>query len=181
MQDEGDDGRADPIKDCRYCRQVAEVHIERAQRCHDHEIGKDERPAAGPRSPEAGAQIRDVNANLDREGAGQGLTDGDCFAHLFFREPLALGHELALHLADQRNRASEPKQSEPQKVRHDLSETAPRWCCGVCHCKSPLPDMIRMRNRFATREWAPVPLSSERASYGSLPAGFGTTCREHRT
>jgi hypothetical protein len=133
MQDEGDDGWADPIKNCGDCWQVAEVHVERTQRRHNHEIWKDKCPPAGPRPPETGAQVRDVNAHLDRKWSGQRLTDCDCFAHLIFTQPPPVGDQLTLHLAYQRDRATKSQQTEAQKIRHNLAESGTCGRCGYCH------------------------------------------------
>src|SRR5205807_355190 len=82
---------------------AAEMDVERAQRGHDDEVRKDERPAAGPGPPEAAADVRDPDADLDRERAGQGLADGDPFAHLLLAEPFLFADHFALHLSDERD------------------------------------------------------------------------------
>src|SRR5262249_36733752 len=84
--------------------------------------GKDEGPAAGPGPPEAAAQIRDEDADLDREGAGEGLADRDPLAHLGLCQPSPLLDELPLHLAAQGHRAAESERAQPQVVRDELAD-----------------------------------------------------------
>jgi hypothetical protein len=126
MQDERDDRRADAVEHCRHRLKVAQVDIERAQRGDDHEVGEDERPAAGPRAPEAAAQIGNIHADLDGERPRQRLADGDRLAHLLLGKPPAFGHELALHLADQCDRPAEPEHAETQEIGHELGDAAAR-------------------------------------------------------
>src|SRR2546428_13802880 len=59
-------------------------------------------PTAG-RAPESAADVRDPDADLDREWPGQRLADGDAVAHLFPGQPLLFSHELSLHLTHQRD------------------------------------------------------------------------------
>src|SRR6202035_2175180 len=123
--------------------QVAEMDVEGAERRDDHEVRQDEGPAARPGAPEAGAQIGNIDADLDRERAGQRLADRDRLAHLLLGEPLLVGYELALHLTDQRDRPAEAEQAEAEEVgRHPGDRAALRlhpcrhrkslvcWICG---------------------------------------------------
>src|SRR5215468_10452304 len=57
MKDQGDNGRAHAIEDRRHPGQPAKMHVQRAERRDDQEIRQDKGPAAGPRTPEAAAQI----------------------------------------------------------------------------------------------------------------------------
>ena len=88
------------------------MDIQRAEHGHDDEVGQDEGPAAGPGAPEASADVRDPDAHLDGEGPREGLADRDPLAHLLFGEPLPLGHQLALHLPDERDGAAEAEETE---------------------------------------------------------------------
>src|SRR5438552_1053113 len=99
MQDERDNRGADAVEDRGDGLQGPEMNVERAERSHDHEVGKDERPTAGPSSPEATAEIGNVDTHLDREWPWQRLAQGNGFAHLFLCHPGALSDEFALHLA----------------------------------------------------------------------------------
>jgi hypothetical protein len=96
------------------------MDVKGAQRRNDQEIRQDERPSARPRTPEAAAQIRDVNSDLDRQRSGKRLADGDGLAHLLLSEPPAVRDELALHLADERHRPAEAEAAQAQKVEHEL-------------------------------------------------------------
>jgi hypothetical protein len=55
------------------------------------------------------------------------LADRNRFPHLFFGEPAAIADELALHLADKRDRAAEAEQAEAKEVRHHFPDAAARW------------------------------------------------------
>ena len=58
MEYERDDGRADSVKHGRHSGKVAEMDEERTQSGDDDEIGKDEGPATGPRTPKAGGLLK---------------------------------------------------------------------------------------------------------------------------
>src|SRR5436309_10838636 len=90
VEDQGDDGGTHAVEDRGHPRQPSEVDVERAERRDDDEVRQDERPAAGPRAPEPPANVRDPDANLDGEGAGQRLAHRDALAHFLLREPLLL-------------------------------------------------------------------------------------------
>ena len=93
------------------------MDVERAERRDDHEVRQDERPAAGPRAPEAAAQIGDVDADLDRERPRQRLADRRSPRASPPREPAALGDQFAFHLSDQRDRTAETGGAEAQEER----------------------------------------------------------------
>src|SRR5215470_20396984 len=57
--------RAYPIKDRGHRFEIAEVDVEGPECRDDHEVWKNECPAAGPRSPESTAKIGDEDADLD--------------------------------------------------------------------------------------------------------------------
>src|SRR5436309_13475193 len=101
------------------------MDVERAQRGHDDEVRKDERPAAGPGPPEAAADGRDPDADLDRERAGQGLADGDAFAHLLLREPYRSADHFALHLTDHRDGTAKRQAAEAKVMPHELAARHP--------------------------------------------------------
>ena len=67
------------------------------------------------------ADVRDPDADLDRERAGERLAHRDGLAHLFLGQPAALGDELALHLTDEGDRAAETEQPEPQEVSNEVA------------------------------------------------------------
>ena len=69
VEDQCDDGGTHAVEDRGHPRQPSEVDVERAERRDDDEVRQDERPAAGPGPPEAAADVRDPDADLDGEGA----------------------------------------------------------------------------------------------------------------
>src|SRR5438552_6458273 len=111
MEDQRDHRRADPIEDRGHRRQSLESDVQRAERDHDHEVRQDERPSAGPGAPEAAADVRDPDADLDREWTRQRLADRDTLA-LVLGDPLPVADQLPLHLADEGDGAAEAEEAE---------------------------------------------------------------------
>ena len=122
VQDQGDDRRAYPVEDGLHRGQAAPVDVERPEHGNDHEVRQDERPVARPGAPEAAPDVRDPDADLDREWPGQRLADRDALAHLFLGQPLSLAHQLALQLADQGHGTAEADQAEAQVIPHQLAD-----------------------------------------------------------
>ena len=112
------------------------MHVERAERRHYKEVRQDERPAAGPRPPEAAAKIGDEDPDLDRERPWQRLADGDRLAHLLAREPAAAGDEVALHETDQRDRAAKAGRAEAEEIGDEFAHRTGRHDGGVQLCVS---------------------------------------------
>src|SRR5438067_10090525 len=88
-------------------------------------------PAHAP--PEATSDVRDPDADLDRERPGQGLADRDAFPHFFLRQPFLLAYELALHLTDQRNWSAKTKNAEAQVVANEIANRDPAGRGFGCH------------------------------------------------
>src|SRR5215831_10144870 len=122
MQDERDHSRADTVKDGLHEREPAEVDIERAHGGDDNEVGKNERPASCPGSPEAAPDVGDPDADLDGERPWQGLADRDALAHLVLREPLLVADQLTLHLTDERHGPAEAEKTKAQEVAHEIAK-----------------------------------------------------------
>src|SRR5438445_3461163 len=91
VQDQRDNGRAHAVEDSRHPWQPAEVDVERPERRDDDEVRQDERPPAGPRTPEAAADVGNPDADLGREGSRERLTDGDALTYLLLDQPLPMG------------------------------------------------------------------------------------------
>src|SRR5947209_82357 len=127
MQDQRDNCRAHAVEDGRHPWQPAEVDVERPERRDDDEVRQDERPPAGPRTPEAAADVGNPDADLDREGSRERLTDGDALTHLLLGQPLPLADHLAFHLADERDGAAEAEQAEAQIVPDKLPDGHAPW------------------------------------------------------
>ena len=83
--------------------------------------------STGPRTPEAAADVGNPDADLDREGSREGLTDGDALAHLLLGQPLPLADHLAFHLADERDGAAEAEEAEAQIVPDKLADGHAPW------------------------------------------------------
>src|SRR5262249_16563996 len=162
MEDQRDDCRADTVEDTGDRLQIAEIDIESAQSGNDHEVWKDESPAAYPGTPKTAAQVRNINSDLNRERSGQRLAYGNGFTHLVFGEPATLGNEFTLHLADQRNRTAEAQQSEPEKIQKQLGQRATFYCRLHCHVSMPFsitwahPGLLS----FSSNKSSPIPLGS---------------------
>src|SRR5207249_11142201 len=97
-------------------------HVERAHGRDDDEVRQDERPSSGPGAPEAAPNVRDPDADLDRQRTRQRLADGDALAHLLFAEPPLVADQLALHLAHERDRTAEAKDTEAQIIPDELAD-----------------------------------------------------------
>src|SRR5439155_1630369 len=119
--------RKNAVEDRRHPRQPPEVDVERVERRDDDDVRQDERPPAGPRAPEAAADVRNPNAHLDGVRAWEGLADGDALAHLVLREPAALLDELPLHLAAERDGPDKARETEPQIVSDELADGHALW------------------------------------------------------
>src|ERR1700730_2769007 len=124
MKNERDDGGADPVKHSRRGGKVAEMDIERTQSGDDDEIGKDEGPATGPRAPKAGAQVGDIDADLNGKRPRERLTYRNGLPHLLLGQPFPFTNKLSLHLADKRNGTAEPNEPQPQEIGHHLADAA---------------------------------------------------------
>src|SRR5262245_2325389 len=66
------------------------------------------------RSTTVATRVR--KAGTSGQGTWQGLADGEALAHFFLRQPFLVADHLALHLADERDGATEAEQTESQVV-----------------------------------------------------------------
>jgi hypothetical protein len=127
MKNEGDHRRAHPVEDRLHHGEAAIVDVERAEHGDDDEVGQDEGPAAGPRSPEAPPNVRDPDTYLNGQRARQRLADRDALSHLFLREPFPFADQFPLHLSDKSDGAAKADQSETEVIANELSDgDAPR-------------------------------------------------------
>ena len=113
------------VEDRGHPGQPTEMDVQRAERCDYQEIWQDKRPAAGPRAPEAAAQIGDEDADLDRERTGQRLADGHGIAHFLPGQPLAFTYELLFHQPDKGDRTAKAQGSKAEEICNDLAHGAP--------------------------------------------------------
>src|SRR6266487_4514896 len=90
--------RAHSVEDRLHRGESAIMDVQRAEHGDDDEVRQDEGPAARPRAPEAPANIRDPDTDLDGQGARQRLADRDALSHLLLGQPLPLANQLPLHL-----------------------------------------------------------------------------------
>jgi len=88
-------------------------------------------PAHAPQK--AAADVGNPDADLDREGSREGLTDGDALAHLLLGQPLPLADHLAFHLADERDGAAEAEEAEAQIVPDKLADGHAPWRSAPFH------------------------------------------------
>src|SRR5438105_15268224 len=103
---------------------TCEMDVERTQSRDDDEIGKDERPATGPRAPKAGAQVGDIDADLNGERSRERLTYRKGLLHLLLGQPFPFANKLSLHLADKRDETTEPEQPQTEAIGHHLADAA---------------------------------------------------------
>jgi hypothetical protein len=153
MQDQRDHRRTDAIEDRSDGLEVTEIDIEGAERGNDDEVRQNECPASRPRAPEAGAQVGDIDTNLNRQRPRQGLTDGDGLAHLLLGHPATLADEIALHLADQRHWAAEPEEPKAQEVGYDFGDAAGWNRLWLSHRSRPQHCLIMESRRYFLRQW----------------------------
>src|SRR6266545_4051600 len=111
-----------------------ESDVKRPERRHDHKVRQDERPSARPRPPEATANVRDPDADLDRERTRQRLAYRDALAHLVLGEPPLVADQLALHLADEGDGAAEAEEAEPEVVPDELADGDALRCLAQFQC-----------------------------------------------
>src|SRR5574337_350812 len=98
------------------------MDIQGAQRGNNHEVGQDERPAAGPGAPESASQIRDEDPYLDGQRSRKGLADGDPFTKLVLCYPPPLFDQFFFHLSAQGNRSPKPKRAQAQVIADEVSD-----------------------------------------------------------
>ena len=80
--------------------------------------------AQPPRAPKAGAQVGDVDADLDGERSRERLTYRNGLPHLLLGEPFSVGDKLLLHLADERHGTAGPQQPKAQEIERHLANSA---------------------------------------------------------
>jgi hypothetical protein len=141
VQNQCDHRRADAVENGAHRRQATEIDVERAQRRHDDEVGQDERPPAGPRTPEAAADVGDPDADLNGERPGQRLAYGNALAHLVLREPFLVADELTLHLPHKSHRPAKAEHTKTEEILHELSNRYAAGC-GLAVHRTPSDDGV---------------------------------------
>ncbi|MEJ7715907.1 MAG: hypothetical protein WKF40_09495 [Thermoleophilaceae bacterium] len=86
---------------------------------HDHEGREHERHSDRSGAERAGVQIAQPHRDLRGQWARHRLTDREALLKLGLRVPAALLDEIALHVADQCDRATEPRRAELEEVAHE--------------------------------------------------------------
>src|SRR5712672_1271460 len=151
MQDQCDHGRAHAVEDRGHRLEVPEIDVERAQRCDDHKIWENESPTAGPCSPEAAAQVGDVDAHLNGKRPRQRLADGDGFAHLLARQPTTLRDQLAFHLSHKCDGSAKAQQPQAQKVDREFADAAASGRCLRVHIPTSCATSEKSRSALLQR------------------------------
>ncbi len=100
------------------------MHVQGRERGHNDEVGQDEGPAAGPRAPSSSAQVRHIDADLDRKRTGERLADGDGFAHLLPGEPVSVRNQLAFHLTHEGDGSAKAQQPQAEEIAHQPGDPA---------------------------------------------------------
>ena len=121
-RDDRDDGRADPVERTLHPRQAAVREVERREdEDHDerrqHERDRDERGAE-----HAMVEPPEVDRELCRERPGRELRQGEALLVVLQRDPSPPLDEVALHVADERDRAAESGRPEVQEVDAEIAQ-----------------------------------------------------------
>jgi hypothetical protein len=120
--DDGDHRGADAVEGALHPREPAVREVDRGQRQHHHERRQHERRRDQRRSERPGLQPAEPDRKLRRERPRRELGEREPFDVVALREPAALLDEVALHVADERDRAPEAEGSQAQEVAEQLGE-----------------------------------------------------------
>src|SRR5207249_1181512 len=93
---------------------------------HHEERRQDEGDTHQRRPGHAGAHPSEVDRELRRERPRRELREGEPLDVVLPRDPAALVDEVALHVADERDRSAEPECAEAEEVAEQLAEAARR-------------------------------------------------------
>src|SRR2546426_5652034 len=73
--------------------------------------------------------VAEIDCELRSQRTGHQLRERQALLVVRFRDPLALLHQIPMHVADERDRAAEPDRSELGHVLHHLPKRVTRSCC----------------------------------------------------
>src|SRR6266850_65530 len=86
--------------------------------------------------------IAEVDRELRRQRTGHELGERQSLLVIGLRDPLALLHQVAVHIADERDRAAEADGAELRHVLDKLPERVrQRYACGFHVCTSCFPSL----------------------------------------
>src|SRR5581483_1157773 len=120
--DDRDHGRADPVERTLHPREPAVPDVERRQREHHDERRRDERERDERRAARAGGEPAEVDRELRRERARGELREREAFAVVGLGEPAPVLDEVAMHVADERDRSTEPGRAEAEEVEGEIAQ-----------------------------------------------------------
>ena len=121
---------ADTVEDRLHPADATVHHVERAESDDHDKGGQDEGDADERRADHSVVDETKVDRQLGRQGTRHQLGQGEPFLVVAFRDPAPLLHEVAVHVADQRDWSAEPPGAEAHHVAHQLPERvgrALRW------------------------------------------------------
>jgi len=105
-------GRGDAVEQRGHDAQAGVVGVERGHG-DDHEEGRgDERQSGRGRAQYPAAQVTHPHGDLRGQGAGHGLAERNPVEEVLLGDPAARLHQVALHIADHRDRPAEPERAQ---------------------------------------------------------------------
>ena len=107
QRDDADDGGADAVERRLHPGQPAEAHVEPADGQHHDERRQDERERDQGRAAHARVDVAQADRELRGQGPGRELRERQRLHVLVLGEPPAALHQVALHVADEGDRAAE--------------------------------------------------------------------------
>jgi hypothetical protein len=122
---DGDDreyGRADAQEDGVHPGEALVLGVEHRDGGHDHKRRHDEREGNRDGADRAGVEVAEPHRHLRGQRARHRLPDRQRLAELVLREPAPVLDEIALHVADERDRATEPQAAELEEVAHQAAQ-----------------------------------------------------------
>src|SRR5439155_10298979 len=124
--DDRDHRSPDAVENALHPREPAVAEVERREREHHEERRQDEGDAHQRRPGHAGAHPSEVDRELRRERPRRELREGEPLDVVLPRDPAALVDEVALHVADERDRSAEAECAEAEEIAEQLTEAARR-------------------------------------------------------
>src|SRR5205807_1786762 len=114
--------RADAEEDIVNLVESLVLGVEDGDRSDEHERWQHEGDRNRECSARAGFEVPEPHRHLCRERPGHGLADREALLELGLGEPSAILDEIALHVPDERDRATEAAAAELQEVTDEAAE-----------------------------------------------------------
>ena len=130
--DDADDRGGDAVEDGLHPPQAAERHVERRQREHHQKRRQHKRQPDQRGAQDAVGEVADRDGELGCQGAGHDLGERQAELVLLVVDPAAALDQVALHVADKRDRPAEADRTQLQEISGQLPERASRRPYGLC-------------------------------------------------